>query len=97
MSTFDVINNPSLSCRRKQTIIVFFTASLKSVDSDWMPGIHSIFGTEPCNDVMAHNSMFEVEVLLAIVVFYLPLSATIRRLRGPRALNKIALLLHDRN
>ena len=34
-----------------------------------MPGIHSIFGTEPCNDVMAHSSMFEVEVLLAIVVF----------------------------
>ena len=34
-----------------------------------MPGIHSIFGTEPCNDVMAHRSMFEVEVLLAIVVF----------------------------
>ena len=47
----------------------FFTAALKSVDSDWMPGIHSIFGTEPCNDVMAHSSMFEVEVLLAIVVF----------------------------
>ena len=59
----------------------FLTASLKSVDSDWMPGIcRDFYGTMPC---MMQSTAACPRLRCLVAAFSSCLSATVLRLRSP--------------